>query len=252
MITYPKIQFIHIPSASNPFLVIDKPAGIPSAPLSSDDTDNALSFAAEKFPEILHVHGRKEIEHGLVHRIDTATRGLLLIAVSQNAYDAFCRAQEQDLFIKRYRAECTQNTSCADRLGGFPVISHTYCETLLSGSKITISSFFRAYGTGRGAVRPVTETSHTAAKKKTGTRLYTTVLEYEGENRGRISVDCTITAGYRHQVRCHLAWIGLPIIGDPVYNPNIDSHSSTSGMHFTACSLQFPHPLTGKSLIFKL
>ena len=63
------------------FIVCDKPAGLPSAPLNANDTKaTALSQMIALCPAILSVKGKKEFEYGLVHRIDTATRGLLLAA----------------------------------------------------------------------------------------------------------------------------------------------------------------------------
>jgi 23S rRNA-/tRNA-specific pseudouridylate synthase len=32
-----------------------------------------------------------------------------------------------------------------------------------------------------------------------------------------VQVVCRITEGFRHQVRCHLAWVGLPVVGDETY-----------------------------------
>ena len=46
------IEIIHEPTVDKPFLVIYKPKGLPSAPLNSEDLQNALSQAAAMFPEI--------------------------------------------------------------------------------------------------------------------------------------------------------------------------------------------------------
>ena len=83
------IKIISQPSNENPFVIIYKPKNIPSAPLTIDDNNNALSMALHFFPEIKNVVGKKQIEYGLIHRIDTSTDGLLLIATTQQAYDFF-------------------------------------------------------------------------------------------------------------------------------------------------------------------
>ena len=57
-----KIKIIREPSESQPFLVLYKTSGLPSAPISADDEDNAFSMAAKLFPEVMNVSGRKEIE----------------------------------------------------------------------------------------------------------------------------------------------------------------------------------------------
>ena len=61
-------------------------------------------------------------------------------------------------------------------------------------------------------------------------------------------ITCTLTQGFRHQVRAHLASIGLPIYGDPLYNEKfkdfpqekIDTHSYPLQLY--AVGLSFPKP----------
>ena len=78
-----QIKILTEPSIQNPYVIVYKPKGIPSAPLSLDDKNNVYSQVAQKFPELDIVIGKKQIEHGLIHRLDTVTGGLLLIAATQ-------------------------------------------------------------------------------------------------------------------------------------------------------------------------
>ena len=55
---------------------------------------------------------------------------------------------------------------------------------------------------------------------------------------------CKISAGYRHQVRCHLAWLGLPVIGDKLYNRNMKK----SSLMFSAVGLEFYDQITGNKI----
>lgn len=55
--------------------------------------------------------------------------------------------------------------------------------------------------------------------------------------RETLTVKATITKGYRHQVRCHLAWCGLPIVADPLYHP---LEKTAPQMQFFATGLEFP------------
>ena len=82
-----KIDIIHEPTNSEPFVIINKPSGMPSAPLEASDKNNALCYAAKCFPEILSVNGIKNIECGLLHWLDTVTSGLILIATTLEFYD---------------------------------------------------------------------------------------------------------------------------------------------------------------------
>ena len=104
------IKIISAPSKENPFVVLHKPSDLPSAPLNENDTDNAFYECAKLFPELLIVHGKKQCEHGLLHRLDTATNGLLVIAASDEAYTALQLSQQNGLFEKTYTAVCDHST----------------------------------------------------------------------------------------------------------------------------------------------
>lgn len=235
------IEIIHSPTADKPFLVIYKPKGLASAPLSQADFDNALSQAVHLFPELRNVHGKKEIEYGLLHRLDTATDGLMVIAVTQECYDFLCEEQREGRFIKYYQAECNISPDNSKLLGGFPPAEASVQEAL-ENTSFTVSSYFRPFGEGRKEVRPVTEKSGKAALSKLGKqKLYTTqiIINRFDKKAGTAAVECRITEGYRHQVRCHLAWAGLPVIGDSLYNSD---KKNAEKLLFSATSLSFEYP----------
>ena len=247
-----KIEIIHKPTSEKPFLVIYKPKGLPSAPLNKDDKENALSKALELFPELCSVKGKKEIEYGLLHRLDTATDGLMLIAANQECYDFLCQEQREGRFIKFYQAECDINPDNAKELGGFPP---ALSLEGVAAKNQSISSYFRPYGEGRKEVRPVTKESGKAALSKLGNpKTYTTQIQIieSSSNARRATVECRITEGYRHQVRCHLAWAGLPVKGDSLYNSNYrsleESAASASdikkaeNLMFSATKISFEYP----------
>lgn len=213
------------------FLVIDKPHGIPSAPLSENDENNAFSIIAKKFPEVRSVVGKKSIEGGLVHRIDTDTRGLILIARNQNAYDSFQEQQRNGSFIKYYTAFCLKSAV-------FSVSSVPY----------TIASRFRPFGEGRKMVQPVFEDSGRAALKKASQKEYSTQLISVTNEINYVKVECKITEGYRHQVRSHLSYIGLPIINDTLYGRILNEDT----MQFFASELEFIHPSQNTVIKVKL
>ncbi len=230
------IEIIHSPTQEKPFLVIYKPKGLPSAPLTAEDTENALAQAAAIYPEIKSVCGKKPIEYGLLHRLDTATDGLMVIAASQECYDFLMTEQREGRFIKTYSALCNIIPDNAGLLGGFPPLRAA------PATKQTISSYFRPYGEGRKEVRPVTEDSGKAALSKLGKKkLYTTKIEISKFSDNQADVTCEITEGYRHQVRCHLAWAGYPVIGDALYNSSEDKKKAEKLM-FSATKISFEYP----------
>ncbi len=238
---YDKIKVIHSPTESEPFAILDKPRGLPSAPLKEGD-QSALTWALQNFPEIKNVAGKKTVEYGLVHRIDTETRGLLLIACSQAFYDEIITEQTNGRFIKSYVAECREikeeslpegftNVSCdiKNLLGG--IKNHTAGRITLA-----LTSRFRPFGLKNREVRPVSESSGKAALKKASEKKYSTKIFLERTEDGTVKATCTIAEGYRHQVRCHLAWIGFPVKNDGLYDPHASDGEEFS---FTAVSLEF-------------
>ena len=214
-----------------PYLIINKPSRLPSAPLNENDRNNAFSIAAELFPELLNVTGRKEIEHGLLHRIDTETSGLLIIAATQDSYENLLQLQKENKIKKYYSALSNVDYENINKLGGFPSSDFVYCKNI---KEYNLESYFRFFGEGRKCVRPVTKNSNGAALKKLGKPvLYNTNIKIVENSCDLIRIEACITNGFRHQVRCHLAWMGLPIIGDSLYNSNTDGEQ----LKFTASKI---------------
>jgi len=183
------------------FIIADKPHGIPTVPLKGQDIDGTLlGLAAEECPDIFSVKGRNQWECGAVHRLDTATSGLVIFARTQDAYEHLMEIQKNDLLEKTYEARVVHD----DRLMGFDP------PAFRLGATFTIMSYFRSYGPKSKEVRPVQD-----IKRADTPVLYTTFVTYAGQD----TLHCTITRGFRHQIRAHLAWAGLPIDGDPLYGP---------------------------------
>lgn len=242
-----KIQIISPVTKENPFAIIYKPSGIQSAPLTENDRNCALYQAAEFFPEILKVKGKKEIEAGLIHRIDTVTDGLLLIASDQATYDFFIQLQKEGKFIKTYSAKCSLIKNLFELKTGYPENENAEkIEMLKSGQTLDIelSSYFRAFGPGRKEVRPVNKNASTAASKKSGDTLYTTSVNIT-KSADEYICKCRIENGFRHQVRSHLAWCKIPVKGDALYNPE---YNEGEEFFFTATGLSFIHPLTKENI----
>ena len=263
------ITILHEPTDSEPFVVLSKPAGLASAPLNESESQNALAECARLFPSVKNVKGKKAVEGGLLHRIDTATRGLLLVATSQEFYDHIIAAQENGFFVKSYRADCDVNADNAQRLGGFPPLAaqtvaaaSRSCDNFLQDQNpaalcgLEISSYFRPFGKGSKEVRPVLPTSNVAALKKIGSKkIYSTkIARAELFDGNTATLECKIAQGYRHQVRCHLAWLGFPVRGDRLYNSfcRDDNAADFGDMRFEAFLLEFPDLFSDKTFRFAL
>ncbi len=209
-------------------LVFWKESGIPTVPLKSTiDGTTLLSIAAAYYPEIRCCHGAAEWEGGVIHRLDGLTKGLVLIARSQRAYDALMQQQKKDIIQKEYIARVTEGRLIDE---GFE--PYAFLPPFDGPSSIT--SCFRSFGRGGRSVRPVSADSRHA-----NGRIYTTLVEPEGEH----SLRCTITRGFRHQIRAHLAWAGYPIAGDTQYG---GVPSDDFGLE--AVSISYIEPCSGRRL----
>lgn len=217
------------------FLVVAKPGGIPTVPLAhGQDGPSLLASVGADFTEILHPMGRNGHEGGVLHRLDTDTCGLVLVARDLEAYASLQQAQLSGNFIKTYMA-AVSGALPSDGFPPFPIYDRG--DALMS-----ISSKFRAYGSGRKAVRPVTVESSPLVQAKGGERTYTTRVVEAGVNAsGHQLVSCSLDNGFRHQVRCHLAWRGTPIVGDSVYGG-----LGAECLHLAALEIRFPDPDDGE------
>ena len=265
------MSFVKILHSTSDFVVAVKKAGVHSAPLKVDDADSALSFVAQDFPQVLTVQGKKAVEGGLIHRIDYDTAGLLLFALNQDFYNHIMACQDEGLFKKGYVARCHYDSRCTELLGAFPPLPVSL-DFSADHQVCTVESSFRAFGPGRKQVRPVTEQSGKFSQRKAGgskqgsSPIYSTELSITKSHEKNFVVEASITKGYRHQVRCHLAWCSLPILADPLYNPtqnpqvqvnldsspNVASEKSSQQMQFFATSLSFPAYSSSEILSFTI
>ncbi len=220
-----------VAAESPDFIVVAKGNGLPSAPLNGGEHSVFESVSAA-YPEILSVHGIKEGEGGLIHRIDTETCGLLLIARKDEFFRRVEECRAQGSFIKQYTA--------------YSVVDEKSDESTPKAAlpKIgVITSRFRPFGKKGAAVKPVFDgEAGMADKKKAGSRLYSTeIVEAEviAKQNGKslVRICCSIKEGFRHQVRAHLAYSGFPVFGDAVYNTQ--SSLNSEDMLFFASGLSF-------------
>lgn len=215
-------------------LVVDKPSGLPCAPLSDDPEEPCLvNVLRLEEPRVMVPQGRLVREGGLVHRLDTPTRGLVLFALDQEAYDMLSAEQKRDGIVKQYRAIFPPGPARLPE--GFP--EYPYHDVVNECG--LINSYFRSYGPKGASVRPTLDPK----AKNTSPTLYTTQTEAESPE----SVICTLTRGFRHQVRAHLAWSGHPLLGDTRYG---GPESQSFGLE--AVGISFTDPSDGSYVTITL
>lgn len=210
----PKIIF-----ENNFFAIVYKPSGMPSAPLAKDESNTLLAFFLSKCPEAKIVKGKKEIEAGLVHRLDTPTSGLVLIAKTQGAYDFFLNLQQEHKMEKTYIAisDIDKTKTSAESISSWKVPKK-------------ISSQFRPFGPKAKMVAPIFSDERRFSKE--GRNYTTQILSIKALPSSSYLIECSLKKGYRHQIRSHLASSGLPIKEDALYNPLYKNrHTEASKNH---------------------
>ncbi|MDR0465271.1 MAG: RNA pseudouridine synthase [Treponema sp.] len=194
----------------------------------------------------------------IMHRLDYETNGLVLFAKNEKCYNFLKSAQDNDAFIKEYSAICSFPSDISQNSGfsflraqnltsrsliGFPpcpLTEETANAFQSIKNNLIIESYFRPYGPGRKLVRPLLDDGkkhRETAKDKGG--FYKTEIINKKEN----VLTARIKRGFRHQIRCHLYWIGYPILNDPLYSNNSPDPQSILALRSHA--LFFPDPSTG-------
>lgn len=169
-------------------IVVEKPAGQPTAPLRPGELGTLANAVIARYPKTLGV-GHQPREPGLVHRLDTQTSGLVIVALTARAFTTLSRALGTERLTKRYLAivegDLAQEGSIDWPLAPDP----------------TRKGRVAAYPTPpRGYFREAT------------TRYR--VLEERGPKK---LVELEVARAFRHQVRAHLAALGAPLVGDKLY-----------------------------------
>lgn len=190
------------------YIAVIKKRGIATVPLSfNDEKETLLKNVISICKDVNSVKGRKECEKGALHRLDTDTTGIVIFAKNDLAFKKFTELQKQNKVLKTYKAFIGDT----EKLLGFIEYNNK------------MESDFRAYGPKRKAVRPIKGTSY-----KTNIVNITNNL-----------ITVTITKGFRHQIRSHLAWREKAIEGDKLYGSKVDKP-----LQLYATGLSFTHPFT--------
>jgi len=215
-------------------IVAAKPAGMHCAPASQPGTLSAWLYALR--PELSAVRGRRSGEGGRLHRLDAATSGLVAFAVDDAAFASVMAASTALGFEKRYRA--LARPGLGGLAGSRPLLrppsgvsepdwvsllrrgSLERIAELLRGA--SIRSRFRPFGPGSARVACAEPEASLGSRKDWGRDVYESRVEEARAAGGELILELSLRRGFRHQLRAHMAWHGLALVGDALYGDSFD------------------------------
>ncbi len=197
-------------------LVVDKPAGMPSHPLIEDQRGAVANWLSAHYPETI-LAGSSPREAGLIQRLDIGTSGLLMVARTPKAHQAFWNLGKEGGIEKTYIILAMGKWRGPDHIK-WPIAAHP------------------------------TDRSRVLAVKGEGERYRGRLLPAETRvtlirQLGRFFLaKISLLTGRRHQVRIHLAAAGNPLVGDQHYR-GLDPFG-LEGPFLHAGGLEMVHPFT--------
>ncbi len=187
-------------------IALDKPGGMPGHALDPRRLGTAAAFLVARWPETARIG--EPFSGGLVHRLDTGTSGLLLAARTPAAFDALRAAFRARRVTKRYLAITTGTLEAAAD------VAHPLAHDTGDRRRMRIAREGDVSWPAHTHVEPLARV------------------------RERTLVAATIRTGVTHQVRVHLASIGLPVVGDVLYGGAVaDLAAGRHALHASALTI---------------
>lgn len=197
-------------------IVVNKPVGmvVHPAPGHPDGTlVNALLFHCGD--SLSGIGG--ELRPGIVHRIDRDTSGLMIAAKNDAAHLSLAEQLQDHTMYREYEAVVVGSLRENAGTVNAPIGRHPNDR-----KKMAID-----WKAGRPAI------TH-----------WTVLASYPGFTH----VQCRLETGRTHQIRVHMASIGHPVLGDPVYGNHKKNWPELAGQCLHAKRLSFLHPRTGERI----
>ena len=195
-------------------LVVNKPEGLVVHPAESYDGPTLVHGLLYQSDELSSINGVKR--PGIVHRIDKDTSGLLIVAKNDIAHQRLSEAFSKHEVKRIY--------------------------TALVYGKIDVSKGVIDMPIGRHRTNRLK-----MAVDPEGKRAVTHFKVLEQFDKYTL-IECELETGRTHQIRVHMAHIGYPIVGDPIYGPK-DVIGDT-GQFLHAHTLTFVHPIKNEHMTF--
>lgn len=197
-------------------IVVNKPQGMVVHPAHGHYRGtlvNALLYHCRDLPGLNGV-----LRPGLVHRLDKDTSGLLVVAKTEAAQRSLTEQIKNREAVRKYRAIVMGEVAEPAGIVDAPIGRHPNDRKKM-------------------AVEP---------RKGRPAVTHYRVLE---RFKGFTYLELKLQTGRTHQIRVHMAYLGYPVLGDPLYGPRRQPFS-LAGQALHAYYLAFRHPADGRWLEF--
>jgi len=195
-------------------LVINKPSGMVVHPAPGNYTGTLVNALVGKFNL-----SNNDIRPGIVHRLDKDTSGVMLVAKNDWTHDKLSEMiKNKD--VKRTYLALVEG-----------VINH---ETGTIDAPIGRSLDNRE------------KMAVTEINSKDSVTHFRVLKRYEKYTL----IECQLETGRTHQIRVHMAYIGHPVVNDPLYGKKVGNN--TFGQLLHSRKISFNNPRDGESLTFEV
>lgn len=201
-------------------LVVEKPPRLVTMPGVGHEHDTLLNGLYARYGERLRQLGTAR-DHGMVHRLDRDTSGVLAVALSREAYDGL-RARFEAREVRKFYWAVTIKAPREPE----GVIRQPIDEVLSKKGRYTSTRTGRPSSSGKPAV---------------------TAYRVLAESALGALIEARPVTGRLHQIRVHLDMIGSTVLGDEVYGSH-RARGSAPRLALHAHRLAFGHPVTGEAL----
>ena len=184
-------------------MVVNKPAGMTVHPAPGSRQSTLVNALLHHCTDLSGIGG--VLRPGIVHRIDKDTSGLLVVAKTDKAHQGLARQFAKHTVHRRY--ECFTRATPKPREGRL--------ETRIARSPHDRKKM--------AVVRNTVNVIDAAQTGKVAVTNYQTLKTYgqlpgAALGSGRFSfIECRLETGRTHQIRVHMAHLGCPLLGDPLY-----------------------------------
>lgn len=198
-------------------LVVNKPKGMVVHPAPGNYSGTLVNALLAHCGESLSgING--VMRPGILHRIDKDTSGLLMVAKNDLAHNFLAEQIKEHSFTRKYEAIVYGNIKADSGTVNAPIGRHPVHRK---------------------------EMAVTAKNSKPAVTHYRVLARY-----GQFThVSLKLETGRTHQIRVHMAYMGHPVAGDPVYGPK-KVISSLGGQCLHAKEIGFIHPITKEYMEF--